>query len=1408
MTTPTDQLTPAPAPTDQLTPAPAPTDQTTPSTTPMATGPTTSASQTTTMDRPATSPDRPTMPARVDRPAAEDRPTTSSTPDRATTSQNAQDRPATSGGRPATTSGTDQHATTSTTSSPGAGKPTTRPTTETSPSVEQIPAADRGRTTNPPIAESKPPVTPSSSRHDDRHGSEQTTPVPGPLDPLAQHPNTRRTQENQENQGQQEQPTQVDEITPEQEPGTPQPNTEQPNTEERPQPTTPTERVERARVERPKVEGDIDGKPVRDAVISMLNLKDSRGDRVLKTLIEQQFSDDNLKEHFHRALDGGLIVDLGSRRRSAPQIRIDVTSLGTPPSSPTRTTTDFSSSHSREQMKTSLANTRSLGTTGERNVRIPFKVVALTFRVGDFFNARGSDLTLKTVSKGETKVERTDVPGEKALHDVQFTITARKPRTPSFLPLNPVKKTDNVSVPVTLLWPESPHSSTPADTVTTKLERPQDVVHADFAGLGDVYHAVEKELGGFPPSSEGARRLRDWLHTLPATAPDLLSGKPQRSSFRLPGRSGRTEVIVSVTEPKVTHPRAETEGTITRSREASAETSSGESLTRRRGAGVGVQFGTFKRGVVPGGGIGPTVGVFRSTKTESRVTQKVHDEFSAKYTGPVTKQAVKFEFVVRVGDGQHKVEPPSSGGRPAIADQHDMSRPENFHGEGATPEEQAKTQAAKPVDPAKVRHYEPDVVLKVEGKATVWSKPHDAATPSTSGTPSTLAEPDPATRPAHESPSMPPGLDASRVLDRVDADHRLPEETISHLTGAVLHRLEVEGLVRADDLVEVERRFRRFLEDHAHDLVRGGDGVRFPLEGWHGRAPDVFVRAMPDLSQPKYVGVVESETGGGKHRAERTDSVEVGTTTEVSAGVTGSGFTSKKDEYSRSGTVGVTYDGTFKNTKEIKHQLGHEQQTESDRPLHRVRFPAEFEIRFGGRWADPGKPMHAENAHRFHSEIEVVASERPVPLDEPDTGREDSTPEWHDGEPPESQQERHGYLPPRVELDSLKPIPEMLGTVAKMVDAPREARWLTLVTSPLAGSRPVRFDEHKGLGPLSRKEGELNERNAARDALESFTSTPSRVARFERAARGADFVVLKSHNRPGAVANRERTARVELATELANPKILTVDAAHRFSTGEIRGTEVTQTKTDSHGVKARVDFGNSFPVGTDKVTPTVIANLSGGYQWGKESSHGDTVLSTETVTRSERGYLVSFDATHKVRTKAQHTWHDIAGFGHEWPVPTREETKWVHVPDAATVWVPASEIHRIGALLDGDLAKLDPADAASYRRQVASDSASEAANDSAAETAPDSTTPDSGEPGSAEPGRRPGKEPVRDVGEEPSSRGRETPEVELPERDDLRPPADVGRGTGRVEVYRPESGKELLTQIAAHLADRRDRSFR
>ncbi|EWM19094.1 LigA protein, partial [Kutzneria sp. 744] len=720
-------------------------------------------------------------------------------------------------------------------------------------------------------------------------------------------------------------------------------------------PPTPTDWTERARVERPKVDGDIDGEPVRRAILDGLGLGDGPVDRTRAAMVRTQFSDENLKAMFHRAVDGGFVVDLGPSSRTAPQIRLEVASLGTP-MHVTRATGDVTAGSSPEKSATTLANTRAAVFTEARNLRVPVVFAAVTAKVAGLFNARGSDLRSTVTHERATKVTETGSPGTRATHDVMFRVKVREPR--KFPWSKDRTRSDVVPVEATLLWPDT-HRPDPEQLPSAPLERPQEIVHAELSGIGDLYRQVEEELGGFPPSSEGARRLRDWLHGLPAQAPDLLGGKPATRSFKLPGSRRRIEVTVTVADVRASHAQADVTGTVEHVRRHTAESGAGTSVARRWGGGVGVVFGDIVNAHL-GGGVGPIVLGYGSTKVETRNIAKLSHELTDTYHGPVLRQNVEFDFVVKVGDATRKVDVPDNG----IAGDHNAP------------------DGASHVDPSAVERRVPERTFRTSGSAIVWR-----TDPARHEQPDAVAEPETGAG----EPAFPSTVDTSRLLDRIDAVHRLPAETLGHLVGSTLHRLSAEGLVKSKALPEIEARLRRFVEDNAGELARGGDGVRFPLSAWHSNAPDVFLRARPDVSRPRYLGEVVGATRTAKIGGGHEDAVQITKGTDISVGVTsfvydnetaptldpqghpvldpqGNPKTHGVDSVG-AGAPGIAYKGNVREVTDLKHESGRAHQLAAGAPLRRVRFPAEFEVRIGGRWSHPSEPVRLRDGSSFQGDV-------------------------------------------------------------------------------------------------------------------------------------------------------------------------------------------------------------------------------------------------------------------------------------------------------------------------------------------------------------------------------------------------------------------------------------------------------
>jgi hypothetical protein len=615
---------------------------------------------------------------------------------------------------------------------------------------------------------------------------------------------------------------------------------------------------------------------------------------------------------------------------------------------------------------------------------------------------------------------------------------------------------------------------------------------------------------------------------------------------------------------------------------------------------------------------------------------------------------------------------------------------------------------------------------------------------------------------------------------------RLRPKTVEDIVGRVLHRLEVQGRLEAAQLPKVAVEFRAFLREHARELANGGDGVRFPLSAWRSGAPDVFIRGELQAKDGRYLGESAEESLSGSVGASHEHSVEVTKRKDSSLGVAGAGFIGDHDvEY---GGVQIAYKSNRVGTDKIGQQVGFERSSGGSGKVHRFDYPVEFEVRVGGRWSVPGEVAYWEyadsargyTASSVAGRVEVAVPERAgvVLAELSGPSERSSATVWEDGASPRSG-ESEVQLPAGFELESLKPLPDLQSTVATMLAAPDGARWREWYRRPLVGARPVAFDQHQGKNWLERKRDELNERNAALDALESFTSPAARAARFERAVLYYDSVRLKSHNRPGLAGTRELFARLDLSTRLGQPRVLARDDEHRFGGTRFAKTEWETDAQKGWGVKGKLAGGIMAPASDLDTYFGAELDLGLLYSRVKGASTANAAKDVATEGWRERGYLVSFDATHEVHTVTGRAWQDISTLIHQAPVV--EQSKWVRVPDAVKVWVPASEIHRIGALTESDLEKLADGDAEHYRAAAQTEAGRQAEQeqDTPVTDAPVTDTPET--PVAESPA-------VAEVAEVPGS---SVPEV--------RAPANVGRGSGRVELYRLESGGELVQQIARRL---------
>jgi hypothetical protein len=1032
-------------------------------------------------------------------------------------------------------------------------------------------------------------------------------------------------------------------------------------------PAGPAERLHRARIDRPKVAGDIDAAGLRGAIAGLLGRK-AAGGSSLRKLVDQAFSDENLKKDFDRTLDGGVVVDLGAGGRGT-QVAIEAVAVSSPREAST-TTGSVSREHVAGPVRQRLHTVRAAVNTEPRAIRVPLPFVMIAGKLAGLINLRGSELRSTTNRETKTKVSESDVESTTAKHDVTYRITVRKPGRYRWS--KPVVQVGYHDVETGLTWPEHPATAHPAKAPPV---RPDVVEHTELSGLGQVYRAVVAGRAAAAVTDPETRRFRDWLDRLPARGRELFSGEPVRESFGFGGKAP-VEVVVGIAA-KDGEQLPDVRGSVTATRKFSAEHLVSQSYTRRWGGSVTLGVGDFTHTF--GGYAGFVGSTYRTTKTGTgRIDEHGH-ELSTVYKGPIGKQRIELDYVVRAGDA------------PAVT---------------------------------------------VAGTATVWTRP---------------AEPGRPTEPAGTPPSDDPlGAGRFAVPDRVDARFRLPEPVVADIAGRVLHRLDATGLVKGKDLARVNERFRTFLAEHAKQVVQGGDGVRFPLSAWHKGAPDVFVRGLLQPEAASYLGVVDAESLDGKVSLGHTHTVEIAKGVDRSRGVVGNLYRSKPT--ATAVNLQITRENNQRDTGKSEQHVGAEKSLTTAGPVHRFAYPAQFEVRAGGRWSEPGEVLHWRDSSgetdgypvaKIEGRVEVTAAGRAGDDLEPEAPREE-TGGWQGtgGRRPEL---RAGALPPGFELESLKPIPGLLGTATAMMNVPAGTSWRSWVRKAVAGPPPPDVDRHRGRRTFEREAGEPDERNVALDELENFAAPTARIAQFERVALFQDTVRLKSHNTPGLLGSRELVARIDLSARLGNPRLLARDEAHSFRhVAKTRTNREAKAETGA-GYKARLSLFEVGPIGTALAEGAELS-IGGSHVHTDGVIRIDGTAATDRGDRVERGYLVGFDATYDVRTSARRDWGDVTGLWHEGAA--REESRWIRLPDAVKVWVPAGEVHRVGELTAADVAKLGPAEAGLYRTEQAKLA-----------------------------------EPARKTAEPAESDG------------DVRAPGNVGRGTGTVELYRLEAGAELVRQV-------------
>jgi hypothetical protein len=1133
----------------------------------------------------------------------------------------------------------------------------------------------------------------------------------------------------------------------------------------------PAALARRARTDGAELVGTLDGRGIRAAID---RLADSAGPE-LRELIEHAFSDRNLTAQLSpRARDGAYAVDFtpGGTRRG-PRVAVELTGLRRR-GEHTPGTADFGRSRERAGHVSTAASQRAHVGSDSFSTRIPTPIGVFMAKILGLVDRSEGGLSVTREHAATTTVTERDVPATAGEYDATYRVTVSKPGRAPWS--RTTTRTDYVDASAPLAWPRETGGSAEhrLDFRAHDLAAVEDL---EFSGLGEVTSAVSGELG---LRQHEERELRAWLDRLGSEArlgKDVFADGAHET-FHFRGRATRmrifgwrrsTRVRVFVADGARVRALPEVDGEVEHRESARTATTATQSKTRRRGFGAGALFGDFTG--TTAAAAGPVVEERGSTRNASGVTDEHERETVATYAGPLAKRRADVTFLVGVGDAHQEAE-----ARPFVR-----------------------------FDPAKrahvltkVRRYEPKNLVKVDGGVTMWMRPHRADELGWSGAASEAeagagsprhpgaAPPEGPQRPAPEADRTgreggavartdpandPVGATRHDIPDRTDARTRIPQRTAEACAGAVLHELAARGHVPARELPALKKRLLDFLaaQENAGEITSGGDGALFELSALVPKAPDVFLSAEVDRPGAEYLGVAEERFSGAIRSAHEND-VEITKAREASRGLAAYGVSGH--EY----PVGqATYETGTEHTQRIGQQLGHEQPFPADQRPHRYRYPVSLRARIGGSLVRDSGPDVAV-LDPIRGSVEVTASELPgirastrnAPSAAERGGTADASTSaegaggdvryastrWYDGEPPPDASAF--AVPTGAEAASHKPIPHQVRTAADMLggdDRPRGwRRWSRWPLKPLVGAEPPRFHEHRGSRLSHPRDGAPQERNPALPGLVGFGTRAAREAGAGLAESFRDSRTLLSHNRGGLLGSRDASGRVELDTRTSNPRVVSGPVEHTF-------TRTSHAQTDP-GTGARKTRGGELSGSTMRLEafsnwlffgtrPVIDLAARSSRTTGKTT---DDVSRTTTTTRhTERSYLLRTDETHVLRTSRRHNWQDPFSAHHRGPESTA--AKWIRVPDNE-MWVPASELPAIPGLTEGDLAHLHPEDAARYRE--------------AHPVAEHRPAPDSG-----------------DRAREPESA--------------LRPPDDVGRGSGRVELHRAAAVRDLVRGIEQRL---------
>ncbi|MEU7476474.1 protein-glutamine glutaminase family protein [Lentzea sp. NPDC042327] len=1036
-------------------------------------------------------------------------------------------------------------------------------------------------------------------------------------------------------------------------------------------------RAWRAQVDQPQVDGEPDFAHLRSALRDQLR-ELGEDSAELGRWVDVTFSDAKLKQ-LDRSLEGIREVweDF--------EVEVHALGIGAPHHHAVSTTADLTRSETVRQVED--VTSAEVVSTPVNPVQgsVPAGPVTVSFSVQGVLGTASERRTSTTATTRETvEITQAGARVTRTSHDVHHRLRIQPPKRHLHRE-RPEPVEWKQSVTMTLSWPqfgsapseqsdppppESPLTASPAlsypDLAATPdalararshadFERARDALeHVRFVGIDTVFSAVKSALR-LSGSHQEITRLERWLDDLgPKQGKRLVTGEQVEETFGFPGHK---PVKIVVRQGKALEGQSSATGlaqTAARSLGRTVAAGHRHSVvaagTHEAGFELGVNAGEELAGLV-GVKIGAGVSCSRVNQNLSERVSQVRHELTERIKGDFVDDTISFPFLVVMAEEGKRY-------RLATLSSDDAHRSFGFLR----------------------REDKPLVALHVEAAAVLLFSPVDSDSGNNVGA---RDEPAPAGTVRAAGARDRSGLSADEVAGYARSRWKLSDVSREAVISRVVRRLYADGVVSgAQDARDVQRSLRDALVDDPRALF-GGDPKRISLPG---AEKDLFLGGVVAPGGGEYVKkastkelqgfVATSETT--KLTAERTRSKGFKVAVEGDAGPVELG-----------GTAGVTRSeqrrGQISETMEEERAW-----TGEDVPVHLYRHPAEIEVRTGTDWSDLDPPMtwserpdpaaDAELRTGIAAELEIAVAQRPGRAVDAGPVEPGTESDWVDaGTRPggAAEFERAADLPKRFEVDSMAAITRLGAETAGLLAVPEpegsRARAQELAKRRLVGARPAQLGSS----------GEDDAQDVSRRALEQWVSWQSRQGRLGLAEGPGDELRLENYNgdsgfAPLELGSRRITGTATLTSTYGNARIIGVDEAHEFTR-----SNATHTTVESHrqrrtgpnaGLTAKVKLGE---------VATAEAKAAASYLRGPETTETTTVDARTKVAWVERGYLVEFDARHRLTTSARHTWTGPFGDQHDGPVAGGDRRKYV--PRAVTLWIPASEVPRIGELSRHDL---------------------------------------------------------------------------------------------------------------------------